>query len=295
MNLIRKLVRRAEEAIKNELPLSSALENGLNAAIRKWQRLAEELEGYMLKPNASLSTVGAPPTGMLSSSSALNNGEMNSLVRKRRANTALTVSDLYQRQRRRIEPNAKRTSPSHDAPTGVLHNESLTSISARSFHTNDILNDKLRYSLESGIIALLKKYALGIPLDSVLVDQLLHDEYENNHDGDDNINPSLDEASHSSPCIPITHGGRIGQLLIQHPLAISALMESLFTPGSSTGRLNSLELKLKCAKLLAVATLASERAVLASVNMHHLNGGDHNKILDQLSCGLDYGALANVG
>jgi hypothetical protein len=48
----------------------------------------------------------------------------------------------------------------------------------------------------------------------------------------------------------------VGKLLIAHPLAICALLSHMFTSGSARVPLAT---KNKCARLIALATLASER------------------------------------
>ena len=55
---------------------------------------------------------------------------------------------------------------------------------------------------------------------------------------------------------------QLGALLIEHPFAIDALMDTLFLSG---GRAKSANLKMKCAKLVAIAVIASDRKVIESL------------------------------
>ena len=57
-------------------------------AIRKWERLSQDLDFAMVDPSSSASTAGSSGMGL----------------RKRRLDVALTVSELHQRQRRRLKP-----------------------------------------------------------------------------------------------------------------------------------------------------------------------------------------------
>lgn len=161
----------------------------LNAAIRKWQRLIEEFENAMSIGSSGSST----------------------MLRKRRLDTSLLISELHQHQRRRHKP-----SPEDD-----------------NGHVDD--RDESRDSLESALEDLLKRYSRGLTLDDRVLNKLL------TTDGSDD--PSTDA----------------GKLLIEHPLSIQALLGQLFKPGSS--RAGSMVTRSKCARLVAMAVLATDSAV----------------------------------
>lgn len=102
----------------------------MNDAIRKWERLKEELENAMIDPSVVATTAGS-----------------SSLFRKRRLDVALTISELQQHQRRRLDPTV----------------------------SNREQRDNYRHqnSLETALLNLLRKSATGtLPEDSTL-EQLL--------------------------------------------------------------------------------------------------------------------------
>ena len=107
----------------------------LKRAIRKWERLQEELEDEMLKPLASGTT----------------------FQRKRRIDVALTISDLFQRQRRRIDPTLEVANDMNDSSTNTTRNSK-----------NDLAN-----VLDSALVGLLTKSSLGIPLDKEVAENML--------------------------------------------------------------------------------------------------------------------------
>jgi negative elongation factor C/D len=183
VELLRTLVEKAKKQV--------ASDDGrrLNAAIRKWQRLLEEFENAMSIGSSGSST----------------------MLRKRRLDTSLLISELHQHQRRRHKP-----SPEDD-----------------NGHVDD--RDESRDSLESALEDLLKRYSRGLPLDDRVLNKLL------TTDGSDD--PSTDA----------------GKLMIEHPLSIQALLGQLFKPGSS--RAGSMVTRSKCARLVAMAVLATDSAV----------------------------------
>lgn len=168
----------------------------LKRAIRKWERLRDELEDEMLHP---------PNAG-------------TTFQRKRRIDVALTTSDLFQRQRRRVDPRSRNARVDDDDDVRNI------SIADRS------------NALDSAIIQLLTKNSLGIPIDREVLDNVLKYAYGGSTD-------------------------RIGDLLIRHPTAITALLKNLFGPKQ---RIRQLETRLKCARLVALAVTASERAARSS-------------------------------
>jgi len=160
----------------------------MREAIRKWERIQEELENAMMDPSVSSTTAGS-----------------SSLFRKRRLDIALTISELQQQQRRRLDPTVSNVDR-HD-------------------------NERHHNSLETAVLGLLRKSAMGTQLDDNNLDQLLP---KNGSDG-----------------------GEVGKLLISHPLAIKALLGHLFKPGST--RVLSLLTRAKCAHLIALAVMAAEK------------------------------------
>jgi hypothetical protein len=179
VEVLRYLVEQATQSSEHER---------LREAIRKWERLKEELENAMVDPSMSSTTAGS-----------------STLFRKRRLEVALTISELQQQQRRRLDPNAS---------NGDHHN-----------------NDRHQNSLETALLALLKKSAVGMPLEDNTLEQLLP------KDGGD--------------------GTEVGKLLMSHPLAIKALVGHLFRPGAA--RVSSLLTRAKCAHLVALAVMAAEK------------------------------------
>eukprot|EP00536_Pseudo-nitzschia_multiseries_P004022 jgi/Psemu1/284807/fgenesh1_pg.65_\ len=102
--------------------------------IRKWERLLEVLQGDMIDPSSS---TGSTP-----------------LFRKRRLDVACTISDLHQRQRRRIHPE-------RDDNVGS------------DTETPNSIDDNRRNEIESSILTFLRRYCLGTQLDDPLLDKML--------------------------------------------------------------------------------------------------------------------------
>jgi hypothetical protein len=167
----------------------------LRRAIRKWERLRDELEDEMLHP---------PNTG-------------TTFQRKRRIDVALITSDLFQRKRHRVDPRSR--------------NERVDNEGIGILTTGDLEN-----TLDSSLIQLLTKNSLGNPIDRDVLDNVLKYAYGGSTD-------------------------RIGDLLIRHPTAVTALLNNLFDPKR---RIRQLETRLKCARLVALAVTASERAARSS-------------------------------
>lgn len=140
------------------------------------------------------------------------------LFRKRRLDVACTISDLHQRQRRRFYPN--KVGNENGAPTPT----------ETSFANNDI-NDDRRKEIESAISTFLRKYCIGTQIDGSLLDKMLPKEENDNE---------------------VTF---IGNLLVNYPIAIEALLGYLYKPGQRVGLM---ELRNKCARLTALAVLAAE-------------------------------------
>eukprot|EP00585_Thalassiosira_rotula_P018387 CAMPEP_0196206326 /NCGR_PEP_ID=MMETSP0912-20130531/7746_1 /TAXON_ID=49265 /ORGANISM="Thalassiosira rotula, Strain GSO102" /LENGTH=440 /DNA_ID=CAMNT_0041480861 /DNA_START=88 /DNA_END=1410 /DNA_ORIENTATION=+ len=168
--------------------------------MRKWERLREELEDEMLKP--------------------MNKG--TTFQRKRRIDVALTMSDLFQRKRQRMDPRI-------DDPINKGDNDN----SGNNISSKNDLADALDVALSQ----LLTKNSLGGQIDKEVAENMLKFAYGGSTD-------------------------RIGDLLIQHPTAVTALLHNLF--GSK--RTRQLETRLKCARLVALAVTASERRAAAGAS-----------------------------
>ena len=99
--------------------------------IRNWERLNEDLQSTMVDPTSS---AGSTP-----------------LFRKRRLDLAVTISELHQRQRRRLRP-------SDDSNNSA----------------NQGMNDR-RAKVESAVLNFLRRYSLGTKIDDRVLDAMLPD------------------------------------------------------------------------------------------------------------------------
>lgn len=140
------------------------------------------------------------------------------LFRKRRLDVACTISDLHQRQRRRFY---------QDKP-GDENGHGLSMESSLDYQNID---EDRRKQMESTISAFLRKYCIGTQIDQLLLDKIL---------------PKAEDSNEAK---------FIGNLLVEYPIAIEALIGYLYKPGQRVG---STEVKKKCARLTALAVLASE-------------------------------------
>lgn len=140
------------------------------------------------------------------------------LFRKRRLDVACTISDLHQRQRRRFYEDKPGSETGH-------------SLSIESSSSQNIIEEDRRKQMESTISAFLRKYCIGTQIDELLLDKMLPETQD------------TDEAKF------------IGNLLVDYPIAIEALIGYLYKPGQRVG---NTALKTKCARLTALAVLASE-------------------------------------
>ena len=140
------------------------------------------------------------------------------LFRKRRLDVACTISDLHQRQRRRFYRDNAGTENGHSLPT-----------EAQFDHSH--IDDDRRKEIESSTSSFLRKYCIGTHIDELLLDKMLpktENEYEAKF---------------------------VGNLLVEYPIAIEALLGYLYKPGQRVGQS---VLRKKCARLTAVAVLAAE-------------------------------------
>ena len=138
--------------------------------------------------------------------------------RKRRLDVACTISDLHQRQRRRFYQDKSGAENGHPIPIET------------QFEHSDINVDR-RKEIESAISTFLRKYCLGTQIDELLLDKILpktQDNYEAKF---------------------------VGNLLVEYPIAIEALLGYLYKPGQRVGLIS---LRSKCARLTSLAVLASE-------------------------------------
>jgi TH1 protein/WW domain len=116
--------------------------------------------------------------------------------------------------------------------------------------------------LELGLTTLLKRHFLGMPIDDSILDKLLP--------------VGLD----------INNTGGVGELLIQYPVAVRALLSRLYRPGPT--RITSPSTKNKCARLIALAMFAAEKSVIQNdlSNSKLSNGGvmdsDERTLSDEL-------------
>lgn len=186
--MLNELIKRATAKAKT---VSVPNRVGLTRAVKKWSRIAEELEIHMLKSPSSSSSIS------------------HSFNSKRRLDVSSTFIDLQQRQRRRIDAEA----------------------------------DVKVHSLDSAMISLMRRHSMGVAIDEAILDQLLCIPRNKQQ----NLNVSSK-----------TYFKYLGPVLIEHPFAIDALMHALYFPG---GR-KSISLKVKCAKLVAMAVIASEKKLI---------------------------------
>ena len=166
-------------------------DESLQKACQKWERLREELEEEMMKPVSTGTT----------------------FQRKRRIDVALAMSDLVQRQRRRIDPTSDDANNHLPVPSSIASKNNLAD------------------ALDSAIVTMLTKTSLGNQVDKDMAEHILKFAYGGSTE-------------------------RIGDLLIKHPFTITTLLRNLF----GTKRIRQLETRLKCARLIALAVTASERA-----------------------------------
>ena len=213
--MLNEVIKRANSKATS---VSGPKNLGLTRAVKKWSRIAEELENHMMKMTSSTS--------------------INSMGRKRRLDLASTLIDTQQRQQRRVDES--------------------------SFDKN--------YKLDKAIIALVKRHSMGLAMDEVILDQLLS---SLNHQ-QRNDNKTLDTKE-------------LGTLLIEHPFAIDALMHALYLPG---GRIKSTNIKTKCAKLVAIAVIASEKKVIETLDNDDKSDGWIQELQNQSIDDVDH--IANV-
>ena len=193
MTVFKALISKSKQTLSDD-KCTTHIEY-LKRAIRKWERLREELEEEMLTPIMTGTT----------------------FQRKRKIDVALIMSDLFQRKRRRMDPMVKNANNAEENDDDGVDPRGIS---------------ELEDTLDTAISQLLMKNSLGIQLDKESADSILKFAYGGSTD-------------------------RIGDILIEHPTAIHALLDNLFVPKQ---RIRQLETRLKFARLLALAVTASERA-----------------------------------
>lgn len=196
IEVLRHLVATAE---KEDAATPGKEPSRFRRAIRKWERLSQDLDFAMVDPSTSSSTAGA-----------------SVLSRKRRLEVALTVSELHQRPRRRLKP-----SPDQEEEVVVLVSDGDS-------------DEKEKKRIEAGLQNFLRRFSVGTQVDDLVLDALLPTGL--------NTQASADA---------------VGVMLITYPLAIRALLSHMFRTGGTTKVPPST--KSKCARLVALATLASEK------------------------------------
>jgi len=129
IEVLRHLVEVAEKDAEDHPKRDPAR---FRRAIRKWERLSQDLDSAMVDPNLSSSTAGSSP-----------------LFRKRRLEVALAISELHQRQRRRLKP---------------LPGEEVVLVST---------NGEQKQAMETGLLNFLRRYSVGTQVDDRVLDSLI--------------------------------------------------------------------------------------------------------------------------
>jgi TH1 protein/WW domain len=116
--------------------------------------------------------------------------------------------------------------------------------------------------LDSALATLLKRHSMGIQIDDSVLNKLL---------------PSGLDVD--------TYG--VGELLIQYPIAVRALLGHLYKPGPT--RITSQSTKTKCARLIALSMLAAENSVQTNkkVGKNQTNGSVSTSDIDGDGQGLN--------
>lgn len=127
LQVLRQLVVTAKQKVSSDPDFQIPV---FARAIRKWERLNEDLQTSIVDPAAA---AGSTP-----------------LFRKRRLDVAVTISDLHQRQRRRIVPSED------GAPASKL-----------------VDSDDRRSMVETAVLEFLRRYSLGTRVDDGILDKML--------------------------------------------------------------------------------------------------------------------------
>jgi hypothetical protein len=127
IEVLRQLIVTAKEKQVSEPEFQTAL---FSRAIQKWERLNEDLQSAIIDPTVA---AGSTP-----------------LFRKRRLDVAVTLSELHQRQRRRIVPGGDGSAVVEQAD-----------------------GDDHRAKVESAVLEFLRRYSLGTRVDDRILDKML--------------------------------------------------------------------------------------------------------------------------
>jgi hypothetical protein len=176
VEMLRTLVTLALQSAEKDTE-KSIEECRFHRAVRKWQALIQVLENAMVDPTAAPAVVGSSP-----------------LLRKRRLDVALTISDLHQRQRRRIL----------NTETEQVEGEA---INYQMSNNNGKQEDDIK-DLENALLMLLRRYSTGTQIGDAVLDKLLPSTVDMNTRG-------------------------VGKLLLNHPLSIRALLGHMYKPGTT--------------------------------------------------------------
>lgn len=201
--------------VDNSTDFSDKEKKGLQGAVRRWTRLKEDLEGAMIISANGCST----------------------LVRKRRINLALTASELYQRQRRRLNP--------------------FTNSSVKSQRVDVEKKDKWKDIVDSTVLTLIKRYCTDMPFDGLLLDKLVKPK------NDDQI--SLEQ-----------HGTYVGHSLLSHPSAINALMSTLYKAGGTVVKSQDLKEKCSALLAHAVLAARKDISLSSAASDQGFNNENNN-------------------
>ncbi len=125
--MLRQLIVTAKQKSSLDPDFQSSL---FARAIRKWERLNEDLQSAIVDPTAA---AGSTP-----------------LFRKRRLDVAVTISELHQRQRRRVMPSDHESKIAH-----LVHGADT------------------RAKVETAVLEFLRRYSLGTRVDDRILDKML--------------------------------------------------------------------------------------------------------------------------
>jgi hypothetical protein len=128
---------------------------------------------------------------------------------------------------------------------------------------DDQVESSVEQRMDKALIALIKRHSMGVAVDEAILDQIL-----------------CRSSMSRSDITPMISMKKAGILLMEHPFALNALMQSMFLPG---GRLKSIDAKKKCATLIAMAVIASEKKIIDELDEEDQNLDWVKKLCDQSS------------
>ena len=213
-----------------ETPFASAAEaraSRFQCAIRKWERLTEDLQSAMIDPTSS--------------------GSSTPLFRKRRLDVALTVSELHQRQRRRLRP-----AEYEDDDDDVVHH--MLNGNAKA--------DARLAEIEASVLNFLRRYSLGTQVDDRILDSML---------------PKNEIGGDSS--------SKVGKLLIKRPLSVKALLGYMFVPGQRVASISTRNKCARLVALAVLAAEGEAVAEMQHRNSSHTPRSDEVAVTRTLQQG----------